>query len=116
MKLKLLLIIPLLILLSACASLGVPTPQTFSERLAAGYVSVTGIRTSAATLLNGGVITSTDAENVQRQADVAREGLDVARTLPSLQAEDKLQATLLAMQAAQAYLCGKNPNDPNCAR
>lgn len=106
----------LTLLLQGCATLGVPAPQTFNERLAAGYVSATSIRTSATTLLNGAVITSSDAENLQKQADVAREGLDVARTLPALQAEDKLQATLLILQAAQTYLCGKNPNDPNCTR
>lgn len=108
--------LPAVMLLPGCASLGVPTPQTFNERLAAGYVSAKAIRTSATILLNGSVITSKDAENLQKQADVGREGLDVARTLPSLQAEDKLQTTLLILQAAQTYLCGKNPNDPNCAR
>lgn len=109
-------IIPFLVILAACASLGMPTPKTFNERLAAGYVSVTGVRTSALTLLNGGVIRSDDAQNVQKQADVAREGLDVARTLPSLEAESKLSATLLVLQAAQSYLCSKSPNDPNCQR
>lgn len=108
--------VPIVFALQGCASLGIPAPKTFNERLAAGYVSATSVRTSARTLLNGAVITSSDAENLQKQADVAREGLDVARTLPSLQAEDKLQTTLLILQAAQSYLCGKNPNDPNCAR
>lgn len=116
MKYKLSILPLLLLILGGCASLGIPTPQTFSERLAAGYVSAKSIRTSATVLLNGSVITSGDAENLQKQADVAREGLDIARTLPSLDAENKLQATLLALQAAQSYLCGKNPNDPNCAR
>lgn len=108
--------VPATLVLSGCASLGMPAPQTFNERLAAGYVSATSIRMSATTLLNGSVITSGDAENLQKQADVAREGLDIARALPALQAEDKLQATLVILQAAQTYLCGKNPTDPNCAR
>lgn len=106
----------LLLALSACASIGVPTPQSYSERLAAGYTSVTSIRLSAATLLNGRVIGSADAENLQRQADVAREGLDVARTLAGVDAETKLQTTLQVLQAAQSYLCAKNPADPNCQR
>lgn len=104
----------LLLLLAGCAALGVPTPKSFNERVAAGYVAAAGLRTSAATLLNGGVISSKDAENVQKQADVAREGLDVARTLPAADAENKLQATLALLNAAKGYLCGKNPNDPNC--
>jgi hypothetical protein len=102
--------------LSACAAFGVPAPKSYSERLAAGYTSVTSIRLSAATMLNGRVISSADAENLQKQADVAREGLDVARTLTGADAENKLQATLLVLQVAQAYLCAKNPADPNCQR
>lgn len=108
--------VPAALILQGCQSLGIPVAKSFSERLAAGYASTTSVRTSATALLNGRVITSDDAINIQKQADVAREGLDVARTLPSMQAEDKLQATLLILQAAQSYLCGKNPNDPNCVR
>lgn len=109
-------ILPLCLILCACASLGVPQPKTFNERLAAAYSSVTSVRASTTILLNGGVIGSADAVNVQRQADVAREGLDVARTLPAPQAETKLEATLLILQAAQSYLCAKSPTDPNCQR
>jgi hypothetical protein len=115
MKLKV-SILPLLIILAGCAALGVPTPQSFNERVAAGYVSVTGVRTTAATLLNGQVISSSDAENVQKQAEVAREALDVARTLPAIDAENKLTSALSILEAARAYLCAKSPNDPNCVR
>jgi hypothetical protein len=101
--------------MSACQTIGVPTPQTFSERLATGYSSVTAVRTSAATLLNGRVISSSDAENVQKQADTAREALDIARGLTGVDAQNKLDSALLILQAAQAYLCKKNPTDPNCA-
>jgi hypothetical protein len=102
--------------LSACASLGVPTPKTFSERLAAGYTSVTTTRQTATILLNGQVISSADATNIQKQADVAREGLDVARTLQGIDAEKKLDATLLILDAAHSYLCAKAPTNPNCQR
>lgn len=115
MKLKL-SIIPLLLILAACGSLGVPSPKSFNERLASGYSSVTTIRQSATILLNGSAISSSDAANVQKQADVAREALDVARTLPAIDAENKLQSALLVLQAAQGYLCTKTPNDPNCQR
>ena len=101
--------------MSACQMIGVPTPKTFNERLASGYSSVTVVRTSAATLLNGRVITSSDAENIQKQADTAREALDIARGLTGIDAENKLDSALLILQAAQAYLCKKNPNDPNCS-
>ena len=101
-------------LLAACATLGVPTPQGFTERLAAGYVSAASVRGLTTTLLNGAVISADDAANVQKQADVAREALDVARTLPVIDGEKKLESALTLLQAAQAYLCAKKPTDPNC--
>jgi hypothetical protein len=116
LMLVVLLAIALAPLLHGCAALGVPTPQTFSERLAAGYVSVTTTRQTATILLNGQVITSADATNIQKQADVAREGLDVARTLQGIDAQKKLDATLLILDTAHSYLCAKAPTNPNCQR
>jgi hypothetical protein len=106
----------LLVFLAGCAVFGVPQPQSFSERLAAGYTSVTTVRHTARILLDGQVISSADATNVQRQADVAREGLNVARSLEGIDAEKKLEATLLILNSAQAYLCAKAPTNPNCQR
>lgn len=107
-------IIPLLFLLTACASMGVPPLQSFGDRLAAGYVTVTGARQFNTALLNGQRIGSVDSENVQQQLDTARKGLDVASTLTGLDAENKLQATLVMANAALGYLCSKNPADANC--
>lgn len=113
---KLALFLPIVLILAACASLGVPTPKTLNERIAAGYVSVTGARNMTLTLLNGGVIGSEDAERVQAQLDNAKEGLDIARTLPAAEAETRVQTALTILQAARSYLCGKSPTDPNCQR
>ena len=93
------------VILAACATF--KAPQTFNERLAAGYVSTTSVRQVATILLNGRVISSADAENVQRQADVAREGLDLASTLQGALAEDKLTSTLQVLHALEAYLASK---------
>jgi hypothetical protein len=102
------------IMLVGCAALGVPQLKSFGDRLAAGYTTVTGARQFNTTLLNGQRISSSDAENVQKQLDAAREGLDVASTLTGLDAENKLQSTLAIANAALGYLCQKNPADANC--
>lgn len=101
-------------LLAGCAAFGVPKLESFGERLAGGYVTVTGARTLTTALLNGQVIGSKDAQNVQDQANSAREGLDVAGTLTGLDAENKLSSALAIANAALDYLCAKAPTDPNC--
>jgi hypothetical protein len=92
-------------LLVACASL--PAPETFNERLAAGYSSVTAARTTATTLLEQKRITGQDAMNVQAQADIARQALDIARATHRIDAvagDAKLTAAVTTLTALQAYL------------
>lgn len=101
---------PLVVILPACTTLGVPQPQTFNERLAAGYSTVSGVRNAATSLLQAGSISADDAENIQVQADNARAGLDIARVVSNtdMQAADaKLQATLLVLEALDQYLRSK---------
>lgn len=104
----------IVLMVAGCAMLGVPPLTSFGDRLAAGYVTVKGARQFNTTLLNGQRIGSADAENVQKQLDTSREGLDVASTLTGLDAENKLQSTLAIADAALGYLCKKNPADANC--
>lgn len=99
--------VPAVVTMHGCTTLGVPTPQTFSERVAAGYVGVTTVRDSATTLLQAGSITADDARNIQAQADNVRAGLDIARTVSSVDptaADAKLQATLQILTALDSYL------------
>lgn len=100
----------LLVSLSACSVLGIATPQTFNERLAAGYTTVTGVRQSAGTLLTADKITADDAQNVQKQADTARTGLDLAAQIhvtdPNA-GSDKLDSVVVGLTALQAYLQSK---------
>lgn len=103
-----------LLMVAGCAVFGVPPLTSFGDRLAAGYTTVTGARQFNTTLLNGHVTSSADAENVQKQLDAAREGLDVASTLTGLDAENKLQSTMAIANAALGYLCKKSPADANC--
>lgn len=96
-----------LVLLSACALLGVPTPESFSERLAVGYSSTTTVRQTALTLLQQKKLSPDDVENIQQQADNARAGLDIARTMRGVDLESadaRLTATLVGLTALEAYL------------
>jgi hypothetical protein len=82
-------------------------PQTLNERIAASYALVTTLRETATTLLNAGKISGTDGANVLQVTDVARAGIDVARTLSATDltsADAKLTATNTALVALQQYL------------
>lgn len=102
------LLLPLLLLfLSACTALGVATPQTFNEKLAAGYSTVTASRDATATLLSSGKLSASDAQNVQDQLNNARTGLDLAREVHATNppaGDAKLDAVVTALTALQAYL------------
>lgn len=96
-----------LVALVACQTM---TPKTFNERLAAGYVTVTSVRQTATTLLNSRKISSSDALNIQEQANTARSGLDIARDVYALrpkEGEDKLVVTLRVLDAMTRYLEAK---------
>lgn len=110
--------------LPGCQLLGVGKVETFNQRLAAGYTSVTAIREVASTWLDAQVryaqaeqdpalrqallsAIRRDAQNIQDQADKAREALDVAGTLKGLDlknAEARLTSALAILEALQRYV------------
>lgn len=92
---------------SGCQQLGLPTADTFNERLAVGYGTVTQVRASATQLLNAKKISSGDAQNVLAQTDNARAGLDIAREVSKTdmsQANNRLVMATTVLTAVQAYL------------
>lgn len=94
--------LPFIALLCACAQLGLVTPQSFGERLAAGYTA-----TTAASLLEARRISPGDAQNVQEGANNARAGLDIARDLRESEpaaADARLTTAITALSALSAYL------------
>jgi len=99
------------IALAGCASMGVPSPETFNQRVAVGIASVSTARDTAATLLAAGKISREDAINIQKQADVAREGLDVARKMEAAGdtngGSTRLEVANAALRALQTYLVQK---------
>lgn len=100
----------LLMILAACAALGVDTPKTFNERVAAAQISVTAARSSALQLLEAGKITAADARNVQAAADAGNMAIDLAIQLEKSDpnaAGAKLAYAVSIVTAVQTYLATK---------
>lgn len=98
-----------MLVMTACAALGVPKPETWNQRVVAAYSSVTAARETATILVNRDKLSAADAQNVQNTLNEARKGIEVAEALYKLKpadGEDKLVSTLRILQAAQAYLAG----------
>lgn len=96
--------------LPACAQLGIAAPETFNQKLAVGYITVTAVRETATKLVVAKKLNPDDAQNVQNQADTARAGLDVARDMfkaTPVVADNKLTSVTTALRALQTYLASK---------
>ena len=97
----------LLALFVGCASIGLPVPETFNQKLAVSLGAVTAVRESTITLLKAGKISADDAQNVQNQANNLRTGLDIARDIARTDpkaGDAKLTALHSALNALQTYL------------
>lgn len=69
----------MLVLLTACASLGLAPAKNFSAKLAYGYSQVSAVNNSIASSLDLHRISSKDAKDFAATADKARDILDGAR-------------------------------------
>jgi hypothetical protein len=103
---------PLLLLaaLTSCAQLGLPTANTFQERLTAAVALNAEVRRSAAFLLDAKKLTVSDGQNVLEQTNNARAGLDIARTIGRADpaaGDSKLTSIRTVLLALQAYLATK---------
>ena len=107
---KLFLAVVSFAVLTACAAIGSATPDTFNQRLAVAAASVTEMRHTATTLLQANKISVADAKNIEAQADVAREGLNIARGMSGVDlnaANTRLDVANAALKALQSYLITK---------
>lgn len=98
-----------IVALAACAAL---TPQSFNEKISLGYSGVTTLADTATQLHQSGTLSDKDAKNILDQAELVKEGLDIAREIKNTDpagGDAKLTATLAALTAAQAYLRSKHP-------
>lgn len=104
------LLLPI-VLLVGCAQIGLQPAQTFDEKVAYAYGSVTSLRLSAVNALNAGTIMSADADKVQTLADQARAFLDGARAVnaagDNAGAEDKLMRASIILTELQKYMAAK---------
>lgn len=97
--------------LAACGTLFV-APQSFSEKLAAGYLAHTAVVTATTNALNAGDISSADAEHVAKIAAEARSVLDAAKLANDAgdvkTAQGRLSMALSVIAELQTYIRGKS--------
>lgn len=114
MSTKRLIAIPaslVLTLLVGCTALGVPTAQSFNEKMIVGYSTVTAVRTTATQLLVIKKISASDGENVLVATDAAKVGLDTAREIAKTDqtaAESKLNSIRTVLTALSTYLASRS--------
>lgn len=101
----------LALMLAACVATGPAAPvDTFNKKLVVGYATVEGVVKSSSQLRAAGLLSDADRDNVVDMARTAVQGMDLARSLASTDpaaATAKLQVSLTALQALQAYLLQK---------
>jgi hypothetical protein len=100
--------LPFLLILTACASLGLAPASTFEDKLAYAVSQNAAVRHAAANALTAGDIEVSDAENVLKITDEARTLLDAARVANGIgdisTAEARLSLATTILVKLQAYL------------
>lgn len=106
-KLKIPLAFVLLVLLSACQTLGVPQADTFNKRVIVANSIVEQSANTVSTLVSAGRLSHEDAQRSLDRVRDAAAGIDVARqVLPDdpAAADAKLSAVIAALNALNLYL------------
>lgn len=105
---KLAIILPLLLILTACGSLGLAPASSFEERLAYAVSQNAAVRKTAAVSLERKEIALEDAQRVLKITDEIRTALDAARLAAGAgdvsTAEGRLQLATSILINVQAYL------------
>jgi hypothetical protein len=100
-------ILPVL-LLSACASLGLAPAQSFEQKLAYGYGTYTAVQAAAAQAMSDHVLPSADGSQVLKLADESRALLDAAKAANKVgdltTANGKLVLATQVLVQLQSYL------------
>lgn len=100
-------ILPLLLILTACASLGVPLADTFNKQAAAAVSSVNAASQLSLTLLQARKITPDESDAYIDRAEDAQEAIDLTRSIRSTDpagAQDRLDAIIRSLQILTAEL------------
>lgn len=103
-----LLFAPLLVILTACASLGLAPASSFEERLAYAVSQNAAVRNAAAVSLERNELAQEDAQRVLKITNEVRTALDAARLAAGAgdvsTAEGRLQLAASILVNLQAYL------------
>lgn len=101
-------IIPLLLLIAACGSLGLAPASTFEERLAYAVSQNAAVRQAAAVSVERNELSIDDAKRVLKITDEVRTALDAARLAAGAgdvsTAEGRLQLATSILVNLQDYL------------
>lgn len=105
----------LVLTLVGCGVLQELKPETFNQRVQAGYAGVTYVARSATTLRQAGKLTDRQRDNIADQAQNVKDGIDIADTLKGVDpdnAEAQLAATEAALKALRALLVARGETHP----
>jgi hypothetical protein len=101
-------LLPLLLIITACTSLGLAPAASFEDKLAYAVSENAAVRQAAANALAAGDIDLSDAQNVLKITDESRALLDAARVASGLgdisTAEARLSLATTILVKLQAYL------------
>ena len=101
-------IVPLLLILTACASIGLAPASSFEERLAYAVSQNAAVRNTAAVSLERNELSVEDAQRVLKITDEVRTALDAARLAAGAgdtsTAEGRLQLATSILVNLQAFL------------
>jgi hypothetical protein len=104
---KPLILLAVMLVLGACTSLGLSSPQTLDQKLAYGYAGVTTALNTIATATTAGQLTSAQAINANTMTLNVKTILDTARgleTTNATSAQNDLTLALSSLTAVQQYL------------
>lgn len=101
--------------LSGCSTLGVPSPQTFNQRLAAAYQTASGIADTILVLEEAGKISPMEEASAVKRLSELRAALDLALSLhvnAPQTSETDLQQALSGLQELDTVLKSKSVTKP----
>lgn len=97
----------LLLILSACQTLGVPQAQTFNQKVLAAYSSVDGAVQLVTTLYAAGKISTEDAQKAHDRAVNLKDAIQLAEQVHATDPKagaDQLATAIAALTALQTEL------------
>lgn len=95
------------VLIGACASVGIKPPESFEDHIANAYASLTAARDTSTILAQNGKLSRKDFEVFINQCDSARESIELARELHKLDApagQERLDSAITILNALNEYL------------